>query len=42
MEKTSDLFKKIGDAKEIFHARMSIIWGRNSTDLMEAKEINKR
>ena len=35
MEKTSDLFKRIGDAKEIFHARMSIIRGRNSKDLGE-------
>ena len=41
MGKTSDLFKKIGDAKGIFHARMSIIRDRNSKYLIEAKEIKK-
>ena len=33
MGKTSDLFKKIGDIKEIFHARMGIIKDRNIKDL---------
>ena len=42
MGKTSDLFKKIGDAKATFHAKMGTIKDRNSKDLTEAKEINKR
>ena len=33
MEKTRDLFKKIRDTKEIFHAKMGTIKGRNSVDL---------
>ena len=37
-----DLFKKIGDIKGIFHARMGTIKDRNSKDLTEAKEIKKR
>ena len=40
--KTRDLFKKIGDIKGIFHARMGIIKYRNSKDLTEAEEIKKR
>ena len=31
--KTKNLFKKIGDTKEIFHAKMGTIKGRNSVDL---------
>ena len=42
MEKTRDLFKKIRDMKEIFHAKMSSIKGRNGMDLTEAEEIKKR
>ena len=43
MEKTRDLFKKIGDTKETFHARMgTIIKDRNETDLTEAEEIKKK
>ena len=42
MEKTRDLFRKIGNIKEIFHARMDTIKDRNSKNLTEAKEINKR
>ena len=42
MGKTRDPFKKIGDIKGIFHARMSTIKDRNSKDLTEAEEIKKR
>ena len=42
MEKTRDLFKKIGDIKGIFHVRMGTIKDRNSKDLSEAKENKKR
>ena len=42
MGKTRDLFKKIGDIKGIFHARMSTIKDRNDKDLTEAEEIKKR
>ena len=36
------LFKKIGDMKGIFHARMGTIKDRNGKDLTEAEEIKKR
>ena len=36
MEETRDLFKKIGDNKGIFHARMGMIKDRNSKDLTKA------
>ena len=42
MGKTRDLFKKIGDTKETFHAMMGKIKDRNSKDLTEAEEIKKR
>ena len=42
MGKTSNLFKKIRDTKEIFHAKMSTIKDRNGMDLTEAEDINKR
>ena len=42
MGKTRDLFKKIGDIKGTFHARTSTIKDRNSKDLTEAEEIEKR
>ena len=42
MGKTRDLFKKIGDIKETFHARMGMIKDRNCMDLTEAEEIKKR
>ena len=42
MGKTTDLFKKIGDIKETFHAKMGIIKDRNDKDLTEAEEIKKR
>ena len=42
MRKTRDLFKKIGDIKGMFHARMSTIKDRNGKDLTEAKDIKGR
>ena len=42
MEKVRDLFKKIGDIKGIFHAKMGSIKDRNGRDLTEAEEIRKR
>ena len=39
MGKTIDLFKKIGDTKGTFHAKMGTIKGRNGKDLTDAKEI---
>ena len=35
MGKTRDLFKKIKDTKEIFHAKMGTIKDRNGMDLTE-------
>ena len=42
MGKTRDIFKKIGDTKGLFHAKMDTIKDRNSMDLTEAEEIKKR
>jgi len=42
VEKTRDLFKKIRDTKETFHARMGTIKDRNGMDLTEAEDIKKR
>ena len=42
MGKTRDLFKKTGDIKRTFHARMGMIKDRNGKDLTEAEEIKKR
>ena len=42
MGKTRDLFKKIGDTKGIFHAKMGTIKDRNGIDLTEAEYIKKR
>ena len=42
MEKTRDLFKRIGDSNETFHAMMGIIKDRSVKDLTEAEEIKKR
>ena len=39
--KTRDLFKKTGDIKGLFHARMGTTKDRNSKDLTEAEEIKK-
>ena len=40
--KTRGLFKKIRDNKGTFHAKMGSIKDRNSMDLTEIKDINKR
>ena len=42
MGKTRDLFKKIRDTKETFHAKMGSIKDRNGMDLTEADDIKKR
>ena len=42
MEKTRDLFKKIRDTKENFHAKMDTIKYRNAMDLTEAEDIKKK
>ena len=41
MGKTRDLFKKIRDSMESFHAKMGTIKDRNGMDLTEAEEIKK-
>ena len=38
MKKTRDLFKKIGDIKGIFHARMGMLKDRNNKELTEKKK----
>ena len=42
MGMTRDLFKKIGDAKGIFHAKMATIKGKNGKDLTETEDIKKK
>ena len=42
MGKTRDLFKKIRDTKETFHAKMGSIKDRYGRDLTEAEKIKKR
>ena len=42
MGKTGDLFKKIRDTKGTFHAKVDSIKDRNSMDLKEAGDIQKR
>ena len=42
MGKTRELFRKIGNTKETFHAKMGSIKDRNGTDLTEAEDIKKR
>ena len=39
MGNTRDLFKKIRDTKETFHAKMGSIKDRNGMDLTEAEDI---
>ena len=41
MGKTRDLFKKIRDTKETFHAKMGTIKDRNGMDLKEAEDIKR-
>ena len=40
--KTRDLFKKIGDTKEAFHAKIGTIKERNGMDLTESEDTKKR
>ena len=42
MGKTSDLLKKITDTKGTLHAKMGTIKDRNSINLTEAEDTNKR
>ena len=42
MGRTRDLFKKIGDIKGTFHAKMGTIKDRNGRELTEAEDIKKR
>ena len=42
MGKSRDLFKKIRDTKETFHAKMGSIINRNGMDLTELEDIKKR
>ena len=42
MRKSRDLFKKIGDIKGTFHARMGMIKDRNGKDLTDIEEIKKK
>ena len=41
MGKMCDLFRKIGDIKGTFHAKMGMIKDRNGMDLTEAEDIKK-
>ena len=41
MGKTRDLFRKIGDTKGTFHAKMGTIKDRNDMDLTEAEDTKK-
>ena len=42
MVETRDQFKKIGDAKGTFHAKMSIIKDKNGMYLTETEDTKKR
>ena len=42
MGKLRDLFKKIGDTKGVFHAKMSTAKDRRGKDPTEAEDIKKR
>ena len=42
MGKTRDIFKKIRDTKETFHAKTGTIKDRNCMNLTEAEDIKKR
>ena len=41
MGKTRDLFKKIGDTKGAFHAKMGPVKDRNDKDLTEEEDKKK-
>ena len=42
MRNTRNLFKKIGNIKRAFHARVGMIKDRSGKDLREAEEMKKR
>ena len=42
MGKTRDLFKKMGNTKGMFHAKIGTIKDKNNKDLSEAESIKKR
>ena len=42
MGKTREFFKKMGDTKGTFHAKMGSIKDRNGMDLTEAEDTKKR
>ena len=42
MGKTRDLFKKVRDAKGIFHAKIRSVKDRNGMDLTEAEDIKMK
>ena len=42
MGKTRDLFKKIGDNRGTFHAKIVTRKARHSKELAETKQINKK
>ena len=42
MGKTSDLFKKTRDTKEIFHAKKGTVKERNNMDLTETEDIKTK
>ena len=42
MGKSRDFFKKIGDAKGTFHAKMGTVKDKNGKDLTEAEDVKKR
>ena len=42
MGKTRDLFKKIRDTKQTFHAKMGTVKDRNDMGLTEAEDNKKR
>ena len=42
MGKTRELFKKTGDTKGTFHAKVGTIKDRNGMDLTEAEDVKKR
>ena len=41
MVNNKDLFKKVGDTKGTFHAKMGTIKDRNGMDLTEADDIKR-
>ena len=42
IRKTRDLFKKIRDTQETFHAKMGTMKDKNGMDLTEAEDIKKK